>query len=101
MPAALAGPRFLLNPRDKDALVMRPYEYERQIPPPRLRVRPSGAGRESDDSCRDTIPFCASKAISLRRCSLYAAFLLTMVPTAVAMSASDLPSTHPPATSSV
>src|SRR5262245_6204468 len=101
LPAALTGPRFLLKPCDKGAPVLRPCEYERQFPPPRLWVRPSGAGRESDDGCRDAIPFCASKAISLRRCSLYAAFLLTIVPTAVAMSASDFLSTHPPATSSV
>jgi hypothetical protein len=56
-------------------------------------VRPLGAGRESDG--RGAMPFCASKAISLRGCSLYAPFLLTMAPTALAMSASDLPSTHP------
>src|SRR5258708_3330970 len=81
--------------------VLRLCEHEHQVPPPRVRVRPSGAGRDSDDGCRDAIPFCASRAISLRRCSVYAAFPFTMLPTAVAMSASDLPRTHPPVTSSV
>src|SRR5262245_65887252 len=89
LPAALTGPRFLLKPCDKGAPVLRPCEYERQLPPPRLRVRPSGAGRESDDGCRDAIPFCASKAISLRRCSLYAAFLLSMLAFALVVYESD------------
>src|SRR6266446_10746412 len=75
--------------------------YGRYVRLPLVRAWPPGTARGSADGGGDAPLFLPNKAISLRLCASKAAFCLTMVLTAVAMSASDLPSAQPPATSSV